>query len=59
MQNLDGKTAFVTGAARGLGRAIAGQLANAGMTGLAFDISSETEGLPATWQSQQALGCCW
>jgi len=51
--NLNGKIALVTGAARGLGRTIAGHLANAGVTGLAFDIASEFEELPTTWLSHQ------
>ena len=50
---LDGRTAFVTGAANGLGRTIARQLADAGAAGLAFDISASCDDLPQGWLHQQ------
>ncbi len=46
---LDGKTAFVTGAAAGLGRAIAERLASAGARGIAFDIEDSRGTLPPEW----------
>jgi NAD(P)-dependent dehydrogenase (short-subunit alcohol dehydrogenase family) len=50
---LDGKIAWVTGAAAGLGAAIAGRLAAAGAIGLAFDVAADWSGLPPGWISQQ------
>lgn len=46
---LDGKVAFVTGAARGLGRAIVDEYAASGATGIAFDLDASTRALPAGW----------
>lgn len=46
---LDGKTAFVTGAAAGLGRAIAERLAGAGARGMSFDIDDCGDALPPGW----------
>ena len=46
---LDGKIALVTGAAAGLGRAIAERLAEAGARGLAFDIAASRNPLPPGW----------
>ena len=46
---LDGKIALVTGAAAGLGRAIAQRLAEAGARGLAFDIAASRGPLPPGW----------
>ncbi len=50
---LDGKIALVTGAAAGLGRAIAGRLAEAGARGLAFDIAASRNPLPPGWSELQ------
>ncbi len=50
---LDGRIAFVTGAANGLGRTIARQLAEAGAAGLGFDISASCDDLPQGWLHQQ------
>ena len=50
-QILDGKIAFVTGAARGLGRTIAGHLADAGALGLGFDALPDFDDLPQGWIS--------
>ena len=52
-QILDGKIAFVTGAARGLGRTIAGHLADAGALGLGFDAQPDFDDLPQGWISLQ------
>lgn len=52
-QILDGKIAFVTGAARGLGRTIAGHLADAGALGLGFDALPDFDDLPQGWISLQ------
>ena len=54
-QLLAGKVAFVTGAARGLGRAIAEALSRAGATGTMFDIlpAGSTSGLPPGWTFEQ------
>lgn len=48
---VDGKTAFVTGAARGLGYAIVGELAAAGAVGTMFDIlpQSAAGSVPEGW----------
>lgn len=54
---LNGKIALVTGAARGLGRAIAGHLAAAGATGLALDTRADFEDVPAGWVSRQGDVC--
>ncbi len=50
---LDGRVAFVTGAASGLGSTIARHLSDAGAAGLAFDISASCEDLPHGWLQQQ------
>ena len=50
---LDGRVAFVTGAASGLGRTIARHLADAGAGGLAFDIAASCDELPMGWIEQQ------
>jgi 3-hydroxybutyrate dehydrogenase len=42
--NLEGKAALVTGAASGIGRAVAERLANAGMDVLAVDLQPDPEG---------------
>jgi 3-hydroxybutyrate dehydrogenase len=42
--NLEGKAALVTGAASGIGRAVAARLANAGMDVLAVDLQPDPEG---------------
>ncbi len=48
---VDGKVAFVTGAARGLGHTIVGELAAAGAVGYMFDIlpQSDAGGIPDGW----------
>jgi NAD(P)-dependent dehydrogenase (short-subunit alcohol dehydrogenase family) len=46
---LDGRVALVTGAATGLGAAIAWRLADAGAIGLAFDIAERWQDLPQGW----------
>ena len=50
---LDGRVAFVTGAASGLGSTIARHLSDAGAAGLAFDISASCDELPHGWLQQQ------
>ena len=50
---LDGRVAFVTGAASGLGRTIARHLADAGAGGLAFDIAASCDELPMGWIEQR------
>ena len=47
---LDGRIAFVTGAATGLGRTIAQHLATAGAAGCAFDVAPCNE-LPPGWEA--------
>lgn len=56
---LAGHVAFVTGAARGLGRAIVNQLAAAGASGVAFDIlpREEAGNLPGDWTFLQGSVC--
>ncbi len=56
---MTGRVAFVTGAARGLGRAIVDQLAAAGASGVAFDILPEDEvgDLPDAWTFRQGSVC--
>lgn len=48
---LDGKVAFVTGSATGLGRAIVDAFAAAGATGIGFDVASGADELPQGWTS--------
>lgn len=50
---LEGKVAWVTGAAAGLGSAIASRLADAGAAGLAFDVAGKSLSLPQGWVLQQ------
>ena len=56
---LAGRVAFVTGAARGLGRAIVDRLAGAGASGVAFDIlpGNEAGELPGGWAFRQGSVC--
>ncbi|MBN7786521.1 SDR family oxidoreductase [Ponticoccus gilvus] len=53
MIDFTGKTALVTGGARGLGRAIAGTLAGAGASVVVLDLPATLEGatLPGNWQA--------
>ncbi len=46
MGSLDGKVAFVTGAARGQGRTHAVQMARQGADVIAIDICAQVEGVP-------------
>lgn len=48
---LDGKVAFVTGSATGLGRAIVNAFAAAGATGVGFDVAAGADELPQGWAS--------
>lgn len=52
---VDGKVAFVTGAARGLGRAIVDELAGAGAVGTMFDVlpAGQAGDIPNGWHFQQ------
>jgi NAD(P)-dependent dehydrogenase (short-subunit alcohol dehydrogenase family) len=51
-QNLSGRTAVVTGASRGLGRAIAERLERAGATIVAVDLPAALEAVPAHWRAE-------
>ena len=51
-QDLKGRTAFVTGASRGLGRAIAGRLERAGAAIVAVDLPAALHDLPAHWRAE-------
>lgn len=51
---LDGKVAFVTGAANGLGARIAGTLAGAGCLGVGVDTDRNGPGLPSRWRAVTA-----
>ena len=48
---LDGKVAFVTGSATGLGRAIVEAFAEAGASGIGFDVAEDPEPLPKGWST--------
>lgn len=50
MQDLAGRTAVVTGAAGGLGRAIADRLAASGAQIVAFDLPQMLDNLPTGWE---------
>jgi 3-oxoacyl-[acyl-carrier protein] reductase len=54
--NLSGKTAIVTGSARGIGRAIALRLAEAGADVVVNDIAAASEALEGTASEIRALG---
>lgn len=51
-QDLSGRTAVVTGASRGLGRAIAEGLERAGATIVAVDLPAALPALPAHWRAE-------
>jgi NAD(P)-dependent dehydrogenase (short-subunit alcohol dehydrogenase family) len=51
-QDLKGRTAVVTGASRGLGRAIAERLAGAGAAIVAVDLPSALDALPGEWRAE-------
>jgi NAD(P)-dependent dehydrogenase (short-subunit alcohol dehydrogenase family) len=52
MQDLSGRIAVVTGASRGLGRAIADRLAGAGASIVAADLPAALEALPGEWRAE-------
>lgn len=52
IQDLAGRTAVVTGAARGLGRAIAERLDRAGAAIVAVDLPAALGGLPGRWRAE-------
>ena len=51
-QDLKGRTAVVTGASRGLGRAIAERLERAGAAIVAVDLPAALPALPAHWRAE-------
>jgi NAD(P)-dependent dehydrogenase (short-subunit alcohol dehydrogenase family) len=51
-QDLSGRIAVVTGASRGLGRAIAGRLAGAGAAIVAVDLPAALPALPGDWRAE-------
>jgi NAD(P)-dependent dehydrogenase (short-subunit alcohol dehydrogenase family) len=51
-QDLSGRTAVVTGASRGLGRAIAERLERAGASIVAVDLPTALPALPAHWRAE-------
>ena len=51
---MSGTSAVVTGGATGIGRAIVGQLANAGARGLSCDLGSHPDELPSGWGATTA-----
>lgn len=51
---LSGTSALVTGGATGIGRAIVGQLASAGVRGLSCDLETQAGELPSAWDSVSA-----
>jgi len=53
VQDLSGRCAVVTGASRGLGRAIADRLARAGAAIVAVDLSSALDACPAGWRAEE------
>ena len=52
MQDLSGRIAVVTGASRGLGRAIAERLAGAGASIVAVDLPAALAALPGEWRAE-------